>query len=130
VRLDVLLQVLGTLEGFAAEVALVRLQGDVDSDVGSDVVALNGRSATVAPLTRKVEVVGALAADMALTNMVLKILSASGVETKAILGRVEQDGMHTYIEEFGAVTSFATALPLACKVVDGRAGVLHGLHGR
>lgn len=70
-RLDVLLQVLGTLEGFAAEVALVRLQGDVDSDVGSDVVALNGRSATVAPLTRKVEVVGALAADMALTNMVL-----------------------------------------------------------
>jgi hypothetical protein len=102
----------------------------VDSDVGSDVVALNGRSATVAPLTRKVEVVGALAADMALTNMVLKNVSASGVETKAILGRVEQDGMHTYIEEFGAVTSFATALPLACKVVDGRAGVLHGLHGR
>jgi hypothetical protein len=38
--------------------------------------------------------------------------------------------MHTHIEEFGAVTSFATALPLACKVVDGRAGVLHGLHGR
>jgi len=37
--------------------------------------------------------------------------------------------MHTYIEEFGAVASFAAALPLAGEVVDGRAGVLHRLHG-
>jgi hypothetical protein len=87
-----LLQVLGTLEGFAAEVALVRLQGNVDSDVGGDVVALDCRSTTVAPLTRKVEVVGALAADMALAHMVLKSLLASGVETrgKRSAGRVEQ----------------------------------------
>jgi hypothetical protein len=51
---------------------------------------------------------------------------------KQSAGRIEarQVGMETYIEEFGAVASFAAALPLAGEVVDGRAGVLHGLHGR
>jgi len=88
-----LLQVLGTLEGFSTEVALMRLQGNVDSDVRGDVVALDCGSTTVAPLTRKVEVVGAFAADMALT--------------------------HVVIEEFGAVASFSAALPLAGEVVDG-----------
>jgi len=72
VRLDVLLQVLGTLEGFATEVALVRLQGNVNSDVGGDVVALDCSGTAVAPLTRKVEVVGAFAADMALAHMVIE----------------------------------------------------------
>jgi hypothetical protein len=90
VRLDVLLQVLGTLEGFATEVALVRLQGNVNSDVGGDVVALDCSGTAVAPLTRKVEVVGAFAADMALAHMVLESLLANGGETKAIY-RAHQD---------------------------------------
>jgi hypothetical protein len=38
--------------------------------------------------------------------------------------------MCTYIEEFGAVASLTAALPLAGEVVDGRAGVLHGLYRR
>jgi hypothetical protein len=102
----------------------------VDSDVGGDVIALDCRSTTVAPLTRKVEVVGAFAADMAFAHVVLKYLLASGVETKAIHRVRQADGMHTYIEEFGAVASFTAALPLTGEVVNGRAGVLHGLHGR
>ena len=66
-----LLQILGTLEGLAAEVALVRLQWDVNTDVRSDVVTLDRGGAAVTPLAGQVEVVGALAADMALTDMVL-----------------------------------------------------------
>ena len=69
--LDVLLQVLGSLEGFTAEIALVRLQGNVNTDVRRDVVTLHSRSSAVAPLTCQVEVVGALATNMALTDVVL-----------------------------------------------------------
>ena len=69
--LDVLLEILGALEGLAAEVALVRLQGHVNTDVRGNVVTLNGCCAAVAPLARQVEVVGALAANVTLTNVVL-----------------------------------------------------------
>jgi len=97
VRLDMLLQVLGTLEGFATEVALVRLQGDVDSDVRGDVVTLDGRSTTVAPLTGQIEVVGALTANMALAHVILRSLLAGGVvETKATC-RARQSGWHAHL---------------------------------
>ena len=69
--LDVLLQILGTLEGLSAKLALVRLQRHMDADVRSDVVTLDSGSAAARPLTRQVEVVGALAANMALTNVIL-----------------------------------------------------------
>lgn len=43
--LDMFLEVLRTLEGLAAELALVRLQGNVDANVARDVVALDRRRA-------------------------------------------------------------------------------------
>ena len=69
--LDVLLEVLGALERLAAEVALVGLERDVDADVRRDVVALDRGGAARVPLARQVEVVGALAADMLLANVLL-----------------------------------------------------------
>jgi hypothetical protein len=69
--LDVLLQVLRALEGLATEVALVRLQGDMDTNMGGDVVALDGGGVAVAPLASQVQVVGALATDMALADVFL-----------------------------------------------------------
>lgn len=69
--LDVLLQILGTLESLATEVALVRLQGDVDTNVRRDVVTLYSRSTAVTPLAGQVQVVGALATNMAFANVVL-----------------------------------------------------------
>lgn len=39
--LDVLLEILGTLERLAAEVALMRLKGNVNTDVRRDVVPLD-----------------------------------------------------------------------------------------
>lgn len=79
--LDVLLQILGALESLAAEVALVRLERDVDANVRCDVIALHGGGAAVAPLARQVQVVGALAANMALADVVL-------VEGQHVLGHV------------------------------------------
>jgi len=69
--LDVLLQILGTLERLSAKLALVRLERHMDADVRSDVVTLDSSCAAACPLTRQVEVVGALAANMTLTNVIL-----------------------------------------------------------
>jgi hypothetical protein len=78
VSLDVLLEILWALECFATEVALVRLQGHMNANVRGDVVTLDGGGATCAPLTGEVEVVGALATDMTLADVVLDVLLASG----------------------------------------------------
>jgi hypothetical protein len=52
----------------------VRLERDVDSDVGSDVIPLDGGCAARIPTTGKVQVVCALAADMFVANVVEKSL--------------------------------------------------------
>lgn len=70
--LDVLLQILGPLKGLSAEIAFVRLQRNVDSDVRGNVIALDGGSATGIPATGKVEVVGAFAAHMLFANVLLQ----------------------------------------------------------
>ena len=73
--LDVLLEILGTLESFATEVALVWLQWYVDADVRSDVVALDRGGAAVTPLAGQIQIVGALATNMTLTDVVLGAVS-------------------------------------------------------
>jgi hypothetical protein len=71
VRLDMLLEILRSLEGFATKVALVRLEWDVHTNVRGDVITLDGRGPAVAPLACEVQVVGALAAYMTFANVVL-----------------------------------------------------------
>ena len=56
--LDMFLQILGSLEGFATEFTLVRLQRYVDSNVGGDVIALDCSRSTLAPGAGQVQVVG------------------------------------------------------------------------
>lgn len=70
--LYVLLQILGPLEGLSAEVALVRLEWHMNANVGGNVVALDGGGAAGSPLASQVEVVGALATDMAFADVVLQ----------------------------------------------------------
>ena len=70
--LDVLLQILGPLERLAAKLALVRLEWDMNADVGRDMVPLDGGGAAGVPLAGEVQVVGTLAANVFLTNMVLR----------------------------------------------------------
>ena len=74
-RLHVLLEILGTLESFAAEIALVRLQRNVNTDVRSDVVALDRGGATVTPLAGQIQIVGALAPNVTLADVVLEAVS-------------------------------------------------------
>lgn len=71
VSLDVFLQILRPFESLAAEVTFVRLQGDVDSDVRGDMVALHGGGSARVPSTGEVEVVGALSANMLLADVLL-----------------------------------------------------------
>lgn len=70
--LDVLLQILRPLESLATEFTLVRLQGDVDANVRGDMVALDSRGVASAPLASQVQVVGALATDMTLADVLLQ----------------------------------------------------------
>lgn len=69
--LDVLLQVLRSLKRLATELAFVRLERDVNTDVRSDVITLYSGGATRVPLAGEAEVVCALATNMTLTNVFL-----------------------------------------------------------
>ena len=70
--LNMLLQVLGSLEALAAEVALVRLEGNMDTDMRSDVVTLDSGCPTLIPLAGEVQVVGALATNVLFANVFLE----------------------------------------------------------
>jgi hypothetical protein len=86
--LDVLLQILGSLERLAAELALVRLEGYMNTDMRGDVIALDGGGAARVPLARKAQVVCALAANMALADVFIKQLGA----VKLLVARVPSTG--------------------------------------
>ena len=70
-NLNMLLQILRTLERLAAEVTFVWLQGNMDADMGGDVVTLDRGGAARVPSTGQVQVVCALSSDVLLTDMVL-----------------------------------------------------------
>lgn len=74
VSLDMLLQILRTLEGLPTEVTFVRLQRNVDSDVGSDMITLDSGSSARVPSTGEVQVICALSSDMFLADMFKKSL--------------------------------------------------------
>lgn len=102
--LDMFLQVLWALKRFPTEIALVRLEWNVDSDVRSNMVALDGGGATTSPLARQVQIVGALATDVTLTDV--------------------------FIEGFRSRTLLRAALPHAGQLVSLSGstitGVIHG----
>lgn len=79
---DVLLEILGALERFLAEVALVGLQRNMDTNVRGDMITLHSRSAAIAPSTGEVQVVGRLATNVTLTDMFLNRQSALGVRKR------------------------------------------------
>lgn len=74
VGLDVLLQVLRTLEGLSTEVTFVRFERDVDSNVGGDMITLDSGGTAGVPATGEVQVVGALSADVLLADVVKESL--------------------------------------------------------
>ena len=71
VSLDVLLEVLRPLEGLSTEFTSMWFERYVNTNVRGDVITFYDSYATVSPSACQVEVVGALAADVALADMVL-----------------------------------------------------------
>ncbi len=69
--LDMLLEILRTLERLSAELALVRLERNVHTDVRGDVIALDSGGSARIPLAGQVQVVGTLSTNMLLTDMLL-----------------------------------------------------------
>jgi hypothetical protein len=51
-RLDMFLQILGPLEGLAAELAPVGFQRNMDADMRCNVIALDDRDGTITPSAR------------------------------------------------------------------------------
>lgn len=75
VSLDVLLEILRALECLATEVAFMRLQRNVNTDVGGDVITFDSGCAAVTPLARQIQVVGALATNVTFANVIVELLS-------------------------------------------------------
>ena len=68
---DMFLEILRPLEGLSTEVASVRLQGYVNSNVRGDVIAFDDRYTTATPSASEIEVISALASDVGLADMIL-----------------------------------------------------------
>lgn len=129
-----LFEILGTLECLATEVTLMWLEWDVDTDVRSNVISLDGGGAAVAPLTGQVQVVGALATNVTLTNVILRIMlvrlremtktTADGVTAPQVKDHTTTQSVHrsgsTYVELLSRREPFAATLPLADKLVARR----------
>ena len=75
--LDVLLQILGPLEGLAAKLAAMGFQGNMDSDMRRDMITLDDRYGAVAPGAGQIQVIGALATDVGIAYMVLEVARMS-----------------------------------------------------
>lgn len=112
--LDVLLKILWPLERLAAEIALVGLQRHMNTDVRRDVVTLDSSRAALVPLARQVEVVGALAANMTLADVVLillvEVLAGDFFLYLIIL-------VNTYVKNLGGSEALAALAPAADEVV-------------
>ena len=109
--LNMLLQILRSLEGLAAEIAMMRLQWDMNANVRGYVVTLDNSDMTIAPSTSQIKIVGALTPNVVLTNMVLEA-KVSGGSSINLSDMIET----TYIKLFGAMCSLHTADPLALEL--------------
>lgn len=106
VSFHMLLQILRTLESLATELAAMRFQGNMDSDVRSDVIALDNLNAAVRPRALQVEIVGAFAANMFVAYVILE-LSTSPLDW----------GCRTHVKHFRGRVALPTTGPQASEFV-------------
>ena len=71
------LQILRSLESFSAELALVWLQWDMDSNMGCDMITFDSCCSTLSPCAGQVEIVCRLSTDMSFADVFLLISSVS-----------------------------------------------------
>ncbi len=87
------LQVLWSLERLATELAFVRLEWHVDANVRGNVIAFDCCCSATSPLAGQVEVVGRLATDMALADMVLISFVSGSIIIRLAAGK-RFEGLH------------------------------------
>ena len=117
---DVLFEILGSLESFAAKVTFVWLERDMDADVRGDVIPLDRGGPTRVPLASEVQVIGALATNMALTDVLLGKAGMSA--TWSCVSRPFNGP--AYIKGLGARELLVALVPTAGQVVVGGRRVL------
>ena len=66
-----LLQILGPLESLAAELAPMRFQGNMNSNMRSDMITLDHGYGAVTPGAGQIEVICAFATDVGIADMIL-----------------------------------------------------------
>lgn len=87
--LGVLLQVLRSLEALGAQVAVVRLQRHMYTQMGGDVISLDGDGAAVVPVAGQRQVVGGLAANVLVTQVVVQYFRSIEDEAASVPVAVE-----------------------------------------
>ena len=68
---NMFLEILRALERLSAEFASMRLEGDVDANVGGDMVAFDDGDMAVPPCALEIEVVCAFSSYMTVAHMLL-----------------------------------------------------------
>jgi hypothetical protein len=71
------LEILRTLESFATELAFMRFQRNMDSNVGGDMIAFDSCGTAATPLTSQIEVVGTFSTDMSFADVLLRVAPQS-----------------------------------------------------
>ena len=89
-NLDVLLQILGTLEALATHVAAVGFEGHMDPDVACDVVSLDGLGVAGAPGAGQAEIVRRFPSNMFLAQMILPSAPRISAETYIKILRLDK----------------------------------------
>lgn len=70
---DMFLQILGSLESFTTEVTPVGFQRNMDANMRCNVIALDHGDGAIAPGAGEVQVVGTLATNVGIANMILSV---------------------------------------------------------
>lgn len=71
--LDMFLFILWPFESFSTKLAPMRLQGDVNANVRSDMIPLDNFNVAVTPSTDQIQIIGAFATDVDFAYMVLRL---------------------------------------------------------
>jgi hypothetical protein len=86
-----LLQVLRTLKGLSTEFTFVRLQWNMYSNVGSDMIALDGGGSAGIPPTGEIQVVCTFPSDMLLAYVILEGQLVMGQWLSVTRGYVQRE---------------------------------------
>ena len=104
-----LLQILRTFESLATELATMRLQGHMNPDMRSYVIALDDLNRTVRPRALQIEVICTFTPNMFVADMILDKLVNSSLSAVSPVSK-------SYIKHFRRRVAFSTPCPQASKV--------------